>query len=115
MEDKPQQRQVDALIYTMGPEAERIVNQISVRDVTGDEVAADTLFVRTLEGFTSYFHPRDNTLHFSILFSNRVQGIDESNEEFIRSLYELVAKCGWSADQQKLMLRARVLSGMKDK
>ena len=76
---------VDALIYTMGPEAEKTVSQIAVRDATGEEVAADTLLARTLKGFTSNFHPRDN-----ILYSNRVQGIDESNGEFICSLYELV-------------------------
>ena len=41
----------------------------------------------------SYVHSRNNTLQFSILFSNRVQGIDKSNEEFLRSLYEPLVKC----------------------
>lgn len=113
--DQAQQRQVDSLIYIMGEEAEKIMVQITPRAAGADEEAADTLFIRTLEGFDAYFSPRDNSLHYSIVFSSRVQGPDESNEEFIRDLYELVAKCGWSADQQALMLRTRILAGMKDK
>jgi hypothetical protein len=113
--DKSQQRQIDTLIYVMGPDAEKIINQVTVRATTADEVGDETVFVRTLDGFTSYFQPRDNTLHYSILFSVRVQGSEESNEEFIRALYELVAKCGWPEEQQRLMLRARILAGMKDK
>lgn len=113
--DRGQQRQIDTLIYVMGPEAEQIMTQVTVRPVVGDEDAAETLFIRTLDGFTNYFQPRDNTLHFSIVFSGRAQAADESNEEFIRALYELVTKCGWPDAQQQLMLRARILAGMRDK
>ena len=113
--DKDQQRQIDTLIYVMGPEAEKIVSQVTPRAVGTDEDEGGTLFIRTVDGFTNYFHPRDNSLHYSILFSSRVQGPTETNEEFIRALYELVAKCGWNEAQQELMLRARVLAGMSDK
>ena len=66
LEDKPQQRQVDALIYTMGPEAERIVNQISVRDVTGDEVAADPLLSELWRGLRHTF--TQGTIHYTSAF-----------------------------------------------
>ena len=113
--DRDQQRQIDTLIYVMGDEAEKVFRQVVPRETVGNEDANATLFIRTLDGFTNYFHPRDNSLHYSILFSSRIQGPTESNEEFIRSLYELADKCNWEPAQQTLMLRTRILAGMKDK
>ena len=116
LSDKSAQRQVDMLIYCMGEEAEEIANQITVRAPTADEDADGTLFKRTVEAFDSYFNPRDNHLHYAVLLGSRVQQADETNEQFIRVLHEMVSKCtGWDEDHRKDMLKTRLLAGMRDK
>ena len=107
----------------MGEEAEQIATQITVRapiaanetaNIAGED-AEGTLFQRTLEGFDNYFNPRNNHLHYAVMFGSRVQLPDETNEQFIRNLHELAAKCGWEDRFKTDMLRTRLLAGMKDK
>jgi len=111
---KTAQKQVDILIFVMGEEAEKIFPLLTVAPDTSG-TPANTLYARTLAAFDAYFQPRDCSLHYSILFSNRVQGNHKSNEEYIRALYELVTKCNWGDAQQVSMLRTRILAGMRDK
>jgi hypothetical protein len=69
------------LIYCMGGEAEAIVTQIYIRapraaDQDNNIVTEDaegTLYVRTPKAFGAYFNPRDNHLHYGVLFMSRTQ------------------------------------------
>ena len=106
------------------------MSQLTIREpreaVVADEtrgieaVAAEdpegTLYARTIEALSAYFNPRDNHLHYAVLFGSRVQKSDETNEHFIRDLHDMVAKCsGWDQAHKNDMLRIRLLAGMKDK
>lgn len=130
MSEKSAERQVNMLIYCMGCEAEAIINQITVRQpraaVAADaargiiaveaEDAERTLYARTVEALDAYFTPRDNHLHYAVLFMSRSQQFEKSNEHFIRSLHELVSRCsGWDQQHKEDMMRIRLLAGMKDK
>lgn len=72
-------RQVDTLIYIMGEEAEYIHTKLIIPDARD---GADTLYDRTLRAFDTYFMPRANTLHHSIMFTSRSQKQGESNEQY---------------------------------
>ncbi|KAF6038468.1 hypothetical protein EB796_003223 [Bugula neritina] len=119
LSNKTPEQQVDILIYVMGEEAESIHNQLTIRDQTvedGTPVATDTIYARTLEAFNGYFNPQENTLHYRILFSSRLQASKETNEQFIREIYELAAKCSWTDTAVKQdMIKTRLLAGMLDK
>lgn len=117
LDEKSAQRQIDTLIYIMGEEAEKVHTQLRIEKPTEEEVKnkPNELYDRTVQAFQEYFNPSSNTLHYSILLSNFVQQQGQSNEEFIRELYELVTKCGFSAEVQQVMIRMRLLAGMCDK
>ena len=78
------------LMYTTGEEAEQIETQLTIREPRaqdGDTEAEDreaTLFDRTVEAFDQYFNPRNNKLHFAVLFCSRSQQSSETNEQYIR-------------------------------
>jgi len=105
----------------MGEEAEQIETQLVVRaprGAEGDNPAEDadaTLYGRTVEAFSQYFNPRNNYLHYAVLFGSRVQQPGETNEQFIRALHDLASKCQWGVAQKQDMLRTRLLAGMSDK
>jgi len=103
------------LIYVMGEEAEKIFPQLTIREHAGEGPARNTLYKRTLDAFDTYFNPRNNALHYTILFHNRNQLKHESNEEYIRNVHVLSLKCGFPNVQRDDMLRTRLLAGMSDK
>lgn len=130
LDERSGARQVSMLVYCMGKEAESIVGQLNVRapraEVQADEArgilaaqaedADGTLYNRTVEALEAYFNPRNNHLHYAVLFGSRTQQAEETNEHFIRSLYELIDKCsGWDQAHKNDMLRVRLLAGIKDK
>lgn len=117
LDEKSAQRQVDTLIYIMGEEAEKVYAQLEITAPTEAQAEdnPNVLYERTVTAFTDYFQPTSNTLHYSILLSNFEQKDHQSNEQFIRELYELVSKCGFTAEQQQTMIKMRLLAGMRDK
>jgi chromatin segregation and condensation protein Rec8/ScpA/Scc1 (kleisin family) len=117
LDEKSAQKQVDTLIYIMGEEAEKVYTQLSITAPTNEEAKANPniLYERTVQAFTDYFQPTSNELHYSILLSNFEQKKHQSNEQFIRELYELVSKCGFRNQQEQTMIKMRLLAGMKDK
>ena len=76
---------------------------------------ATPCMTETLFALDTYFVPRANPLHSTIMFSNRVQRPEESNEQFIRNLHELSVKCGWDDEVRQNMLKTKLLAGMSDK
>lgn len=117
LEEKSADRQVNTLVYTMGEEAEKVFSQLAIKQPTPEEVTANAnaLYDVTVRAFEDYFNPVSNALHYSILLSSCVQKKGQTNEEFIRELYELAGKCAFSDEQNKFMLKMRLLAGMLDK
>lgn len=117
LDEKAVQKQVDTMIYCMGDEAEKVYTQLTIAAPNETETTANpmVLFDRTVTAFEEYFNPRNNHLHYSILLSNRAQGAQETNEEFIREIYEMSSKCGFTAEENTKMIKMRLLAGMRDK
>jgi hypothetical protein len=105
------------LIYVMGEEAEKVFTQLTITAPTAEELQqkADLLYDRTVKAFTDYFNTTSNALHYSILLSSCEQKSGQTNEEYIRELYELAGKCDFDGEQESMMIRMRLLAGMRDK
>ena len=117
LNEKSASRQVDTLIYVMGDEAEKVFAQLTILTPSTEEATANPskLYDNTVEAFNNYFNPTSNTLHYQIIFGSCVQVMGQTNEQFIRELYELISKCGFTPEQQNIMLKMRLLAGMEDK
>ena len=81
--DKSGEVQVSSLIYSMGPEAEKIFAQFGLADAEAND------FHTVIGRFLDYFEPKGNVIHERAKFHKRNQKKGESVEEYIRHLYEL--------------------------
>ena len=100
--------QINALIYTMGKEAEHIFKAFTF--TSGDEKK----FAKVIEKFDEHFVPKRNVIHERACFHRRVQKEGETVEAFVRNLYELAEHCefGTQRDEQ---IRDRIVIGILDK
>ena len=96
--------QISALVYSMGPEAENILQSFGN--------AADT-FDAVVKKLNEYFIPKRNFIAERQTFEQRNQAEWESNEQYIRTLFAQADKCDFTDKQERL--RDRLLAGMKDK
>ena len=100
--------QINALIYTMGKEAEHIFKAFTFGE--GDEKK----YAKVIEKFDDHFIPKRNVIHEQACFHCCVQREGETVEAFIRNLYELAEHCefGTQRDEQ---IRDRIVIGIVDK
>ena len=81
--DKSGEVQTSSLIYSMGPEAEKIFSLFGLADAEAND------FHTVIGRFNDYFEPKRNVIHERATFHKRNQKEGESVEEYIRHLYEL--------------------------
>ena len=104
----PQEVQVSALIYSMGPAAEQLLNSFNMRE---DE---KKLIEPVTDAFNQYFMPTTNTIAERQAFESRAQKRGETNESFIRALLLLAEKCSFG-DTKAERIRDRLIAGMINK
>ena len=99
---------INALIYTMGKEAEHILKVFTFGE--GNEKK----FAKVIQKFDDHFIPKKNITHERACFHRQVQKEGETVEAFIQNLYELVQHCefGTQRDEQ---IRDRIVIGILDK
>ena len=100
--------QVATLIYTMGPEADKIF-----KTFTFNSDADKDKFETVLTKFNDHFIPKRNVIHERSLFHRRMQTNGESIEEFIRALHDLAEHCDFSDKDDQI--RDRIVIGISDK
>ena len=101
--------QVNALIYSMGPEAENVFKSFRF-----DDAADSNKYAPVLKKFEDYFTPKRNLVHERAIFNTMSQSANESVESFIRRLYEQVENCEFK-DAESEHIRDRLLVGIVDK
>ena len=75
--------QVANLLYVMGAESDRILDQLALP-------AADKNKLKpVLDAFDAYFTPKRNVIHERAQFLKCIQKEEESVDEYVRRLYEL--------------------------
>ena len=99
--------QVCTLIYTMGPEAETLLESFAL----SEDALKDIGQVRTR--FENHFSPKPNYIHERAVFNVRVQEEGESIEAFIRALYDQAAKCNYE-ERKNDNIRDRLVVGLRD-
>ena len=76
---------------------EKVYAQLAIEIPSIEEAKEnmERLYENTVTAFTNYFNPTSNQLRHSIMLRNCCQKQEETNEEFICELYELVERCGF--------------------
>ena len=87
LNEKDEVTQINTLIYTMGDQAEDILNSFKLNATQLKE------YKTIKEKFDSYFVVRRNVIYERAKFNRRVQYDNESVEEFINSLHVLAEHC----------------------
>ena len=98
--------QISALIYSMGPEAEHVMQSFALG---ADEIHDFDTVISKLDG---YFIPRRNVVAERHIFELRSQTAGESNQTYIRALFAQAEKCNFTDRQERI--RDRLVAGMKD-
>ena len=101
--------QVNALIYSMGAEAEHIFKSFTFTAV-GDSDKYNVVMAK----FDEHFIPKRNVIYERAKFHSRAQLPGESVEAFVRQLYELAENCVFGAQKDEQM-RDRIVIGIRDK
>ncbi len=100
-------KQVSTLLYCLGEEAESVLMSTNI---TTDERA---VYETVLGKFDSFFQVRRNVIFERARFNRRNQLQGETAEQYITTLYTLVANCNYGALQDE-MLRDRLVVGIRD-
>ena len=76
--DDDEERQVSTLLYTMGPQAESVMDQLQF-----DADADKAKWTPVVEKLDAYFQPTINVIHQRCLFEKLVQEPGQTVEEFV--------------------------------
>ena len=107
LEEKSEERQVNALLYTMGETADDIFQSFGLSD-------DDKKVYKTVkERFDSHFVKRKNVIYERAMFNRRKQEDGETVDTFITSSYSLSEHCNYGA-LRKEMIRDRQVVGIHD-
>ena len=98
----------DTLMYCMGEKAEDILRTFAL---TAEQKKK---YKDVSDGFTEYFANRCNIVFERAKFNSRVQGQNESVEDFINSLYMMAQHLQYGELRDEL-IRDRIIIGIKDK
>ena len=102
LDKKTDEKQVNALIYAMGDEADNILKSFHLSD--GDLKKYKTV----KEKFDEYFIRRRNVIYDRAKFNQRKQELQESVDSFITSLHCLAEHCSYG-ELYSEMIRDRIV------
>ena len=107
LDEKPQERQVNALLYIMGDKAEDVFQSFELSDDHKKDYKIVT------EKFESYFIKRKNVTYERAVFNRREQEEGESVDAFITALYSLVEHCEYGNLHEE-MIHDHIVVGVRD-
>ena len=87
--------QIASLLYTMGPQANIVFEQLSF-----DEDAHRTDFAKVTEALTKHFSPVTNVVHERTMFERAVQLPTESLDEVLPRLHKITDRCEFAASRE---------------
>ena len=105
--EKEETSQIHTLIYTMGDEAEDILNSFRLTEDQGKE------YNTVVEKFGRHFVKRKNQIFERTKFNQRKQEEGEAVDDFIMDLYQLAEHCNYGALHDEL-IRDRIVVGLRN-
>ena len=102
-----EQRQVSTLLYCLGEQAEDVLSS------TGISEDSRKNYSDVMGKFDEYFHVRKNIIFERARFNRRNQLPDETAEEYITVLFNLIDSCNYGNLRDE-MLRDRLVVGICD-
>ncbi|MCG7865814.1 MAG: reverse transcriptase family protein [Candidatus Thiodiazotropha taylori] len=107
LSQKPEDQQVNTLIYCMGKNAEDVFKSFNLTEDQSKKYSEVT------KKFKDYFVIRRNTIFERAKFNQRKQEEGESVDSFITSLYSLAEHCEYGGLKDQL-IRDRIVVGLRD-
>ena len=99
--------QVASLLYSMGENAEKVFNQLTLTATQKKEYAT------VVTKLNAYFTPKINVIHERSRFYQRDQLAGESIEAYVRELHELSSRTQFADNEEAI--RDRIVLGVRDK
>lgn len=106
--DKPDEYQVNSLLYTLGDTADDILSVLPLSE------ADKKNFDKVKSAFETHFVGTHNVIYERAKFNLRMQEQGESAESFITSVHTLAENCKFGALRDEL-IRDRIVVGIRDK
>ena len=113
LKDDDGEVQVSSLIYSMGPEAEKIFSSLVFPEPTVDIADPQNHFDTVLTLFDNYFVPKRNVIHERAKFYTRCQLPNETIEQYVRALTDLSEHCDFQNKNESI--RDRLVLGVLDR
>ena len=107
LDEKPEEVQVNVLLYTMGANADDIFQSFELSDDN------KKVYKTVKEKFDSYFIKTRNIVCEHAVFNRRKQEEGESVETFITTLYSLVGHCEYGNLREE-MIHDQIVVGFRD-
>ena len=107
LEEKPEEAQVNTLIYSMGDEGDDILHSFRLTDEEKNR------YSEVRARFDSHFVKRRNVIFERAKFNMRKQEDGEPVDSFITALYALAEHCGYG-ELHDQMIRDRIVVGLRD-
>ncbi|XP_065176300.1 uncharacterized protein K02A2.6-like [Sycon ciliatum] len=107
LDESDQPRQVDTLVYSMGPEADPIFESLNLSAEDKKKIAP------VLSAFDKYFRPGVNVIHQRTLFEHCVQSPGETVETYVRRLRAAAKYCAFDKPDERI--RDRLVAHMTNR
>ena len=105
LDTEDEDRQVSTLLYSMGPDAETVLEQL-----TFDDPADATKWKPVTEKLDVYFQPTINVIHQRCIFETLVQQPGQTVEEFVSVLHSTAKYCQFADKEERI--RDRLVAHM---
>ena len=104
---RSEERQVSTLLYTLGEDSEDVLSSINISSEGRKKYST------VMEKLDEFFKIRKNVIHERAWFNRKMQLAEESVEQFITNLYQLVEHCEYGELKEE-MIRDRIVVGICD-
>ena len=102
-----EQQQVSTLLYCLGEQADDVLSSTGISEENRKK------YSEVMTKFDDYFKIRRNVIFERARFNRRNQLPDETAEEYVTVLFNLVDSCNYG-DFREEMLRDRLVVGIRD-
>lgn len=106
-DQKPGKVQVATLLTLLGPAGQDVYRGFQLTEEERNDVTV------VKQRFTNFFTPQVKEVFERFRFHSRLQQVEETFDEFVTSLRDLVATCNFSPQEEDKAIRDRIVMGLR--